>query len=572
MKYSELCEVYEKLGRTTKRLEKINILSEFLKKLAKSKLDNQVIYFLRGRVLPDYDAREFGISNQLVIKVISKASGISVDHVVKEFNKIGDLGEVAEKLISRKKQSILYHSTLSVEKVFGNLRKIFELTGKGSVDKKISLVTDLLVNATALEAKYITRTLLNDLRIGVQDSTLREAISEAFFPGDRKERKEILDKIEEVYDLTNDFALVFEAAIKGEKAFDEIEITPGKAMNVMLPVKVSDISEAFRICGKPAAIEHKYDGFRVVISKNKNNEIKLFTRRLEDVTAQFPDIIEVIKKNIKGESFIIDSEVVGYDPKTKKYKPFESISQRIKRKYHIDTLIKELPVEINAFDLIYYNGKSLVNMPFIERRKLLEKIVQEDKLKIRLAYQIITSDEKKALDFYKGALKIGEEGIMVKKLDATYKPGRRVGHMVKMKPESRDFDLVITGAMYGTGKRAGWFTSYIVSCRAEEKDHEGKFLDVGMVSSGLKEKESEGTTYEEMTKILKPLIVEEKGRIVKVKPKVVVSVTYQNIQKSPTYSSGYAMRFPRITAYRPDRNIKDIANLKDIKKMVGKKN
>src|SRR3989344_2797132 len=544
MKYSELCNVYEALSKTSKRLEKVDILSDFLKKLAKSKGDNKWIYLIRGRVLPDYDAREFGISRQLIIKIISKASGVSSDQITKDFNKIGDLGQVAENLMAKKKQHTLYHSSLNV--------------------KKVSLVAELLVNANGLEAKYLIRTVLNDLRIGVADSTLRESIAEAFFPD---ERKEVLNKIEEVYDLANDFAQIFEAAIKGKKAFDEIEIIPGKAMNVMLPVKVTEISEAFRMCGKPAAIEHKYDGFRVVISKNKNGNVKLFTRRLEDVTNQFPDVVSVAGKNIKAESFIVDSEVVGYDPKTKKYKPFESISQRIKRKYHIEKLIDELPVEINAFDVIYLNGKSLINLPFIERRKLLEKVVREEKWKIRPSFQIITDSEKKALEFYHEALKIGEEGIMVKKLDSVYKPGRRVGHMVKMKPESRDFDLVITGAMHGTGKRGGWLTSYIVACHDE-----GKFLEVGMVSSGLKEKESEGTTYEEMTKMLKPLIISEKGNMVKVKPKLVVSVTYQNIQKSPTYSSGYAMRFPRITAYRPDRNTRDIATLHNIKKMVGKKN
>ncbi|MEK6890903.1 MAG: ATP-dependent DNA ligase [Nanoarchaeota archaeon] len=565
MKYSELCEVYERLSLTSKRLEKILIISEFLKKLAKSKGDNKWIYLLRGRVLPDYDAREYGISRQLIIKVISKSSGVSSDHIVKELNKIGDLGQVAENLMGKKKQSTLYHASLSVGKVFENLTKLFELEGKGSVDKKVSLVAELLSNADGKEAKYLIRTVLADLRIGVADSTLRESIAEAFFP---KERKEMANKIEEIYDLANDFSVIFEAAIKGKKAFDEIEILPGKAMNVMLPVKVNEISEAFRICGKPAAIEHKYDGFRVVISKSKNGSVKLFTRRLEEVTNQFPDVVEVVKKYIKGDSFIVDSEVVGYNPKNHKYTPFESISQRIKRKYHIDKLIQELPVEINAFDVIYLNGKSLVNLPFIERRKILEKIVHIEKLKIRTAYQIVTDSEKKALEFYHEALKIGEEGIMVKKLDSIYKPGRRVGHMVKMKPESRDFDLVIVGAMHGTGKRAGWLTSYIVACR----DENGKFLNVGMVSSGLKEKESEGTTYLEMTKLLKPLITEEKGNMVSVKPKLVVAVTYQNIQKSPTYSSGYAMRFPRITAYRPDRNTGDIATIKDIKKMVGKKN
>ena len=557
MKYSEFVEVYERLSKTTKRLEKVSILSEFLKKLSKDD-DEEWVYLIRGKVLPDYDSREFGVSGQLIMKVISKASGVSLDAIGQKFNKIGDLGEVAEELMKNRKQAPLYSKKLTVDKVFDNLRKLFDLDGKGSVDKKTSLIAELLTNSNGTEAKWIVRTVLGDLRIGVADSTLRDSLAETF---DSENKKELAHKIEDVYDLNNDFGEIFRALKKGKKELDKISLSPGKALNVMLPVKVTEISEAFRICGKPAALEHKYDGFRVVITK-KDDEIKLFTRRLEEVTNQFPDVIEVVRKNIKGKDFIVDSEVVGYDPITKKYKPFEAISQRIRRKYHIDDLIKKLPVEINAFDVIYLDGKSLVEKTFKERRKILEKIIKISNFKIRTSTQIVTDSEEKAMEFYHKALDLGEEGIMIKKLDSVYKPGRYIGHMVKMKPEAKDLDLVITSAEYGTGKRAGWLTSYIVACHKE-----GKYLNVGKVASGLKEKESEnGTTYSEMTELLKPLIISEKGNRVKVKPKIVVSVTYQNIQKSPTYSSGFAMRFPRITHYRPDRNIKDIASLKDIEK------
>ena len=284
------------------------------------------------------------------------------------------------------------------------------------------------------------------------------------------------------------------------------------------------------------------------------------------MTKQFPEVIEYVKKYVKGKTFILDSEAVGYNPKTKNYRPFQEISQRIKRKYDIEKLSRELPVEVNVFDILYYNGKSLIKEPFIKRRKLLEKIIKEKKWQLVLARQIITSDNKKAEEFYKKALKEGEEGVMVKALNAPYKPGARVGYGVKVKPEENDFDLVITGAEYGTGKRAGWLTSFDVSCKDKNK-----LLEVGKVSTGLKEKEEEGLSYKEMTRILKPLIIETKGRHVKVKPEIVVSVTYQNIQKSPTYSSGFALRFPRFTRLRPDRNVSDIATLSEIKKEYEKK-
>jgi len=560
MKYSEICDIYENLGNTSSRLKKVDILSDFLKELKKNGR-SEWIYLLRGKVLPDYDARVLGLSGKLAIKAIVKASGASNSEVVKQYNKIGDLGGVAEHFFHNKKQSTLFNSKLTIEKVFNNFRKILDIEGKGAVDKKLALVVELLNSASGVEAKYIIRTVVGTLRVGVADSTLRDAIAETFF---EKDKKEMAEKIEDVYDLANDFALVFDAAAKGRKELDKIEVVPGKPMHVMLPVKVTNIGEAFRICGKPAAFEHKYDGFRVIISKY-HREVKLFTRRLDEVTNQFPDVVEIVKKNVKGDNFILDSEVVGYDSKTKKYKPFEAISQRIRRKYHIDKLIRELPVEVNVFDIIYYNGESLIEKSFKERRKLLEKVIKVKQFKIRTSKQFVTSDEKKAVKFYHDALDLGEEGIMVKKLDAGYKPGRRVGYIVKMKPQANDLDLVITAAEHGTGKRAGWLTSFIVACKDGDK-----YLDVGKVSSGLKEKEEQGTTYKQMTKMLKPLIISEKGSRVKLKPKIIVAVTYQNIQKSPTYNSGYAMRFPRIVAVRPDKPLKELNTLKDIKKEAKK--
>ena len=559
MQYKEFVEVYESLASTTKKLEKTAILASFLKKLSKSG-DARWIYLLRGKVFPDYDPSEFGISGQLTLKVICSAFGIKQEEVEEKVRKIGDWGEIAKFYTEKRKQKALFLQNLDAKKVFDNLRAIVDIEGKGSIEKKLDLVSELLTSASPNESKYIIRTILNDLRVGVADALLVDAINSAFFDSDDR-MKPIL---EEKYDLANDSALVFEAAMKGEKELDKIDIEPGRPIKVMLATKVTDFDEGFRICGRPAAIEHKYDGFRILINKDKG-KISLFTRKLENVTIQFPDIVEAVSKFVKGDSFILDAEAVGFDPKTEKYRPFEAISQRIKRKYDIDKLINELPVEINVFDVLFYNGKGMLNNKFIERRKLLEKIIKEKSFVIRPAVQIITDSDSEAEKFYESALKIGEEGIMMKNLDAPYKQGRKVGYMVKMKPIVNDLDLVIVGAEYGTGKRAGWLTSYMVACREGDK-----MLELGMVSSGLKEKEGEGTSYDEMTKLLKPLITESEGNRVFIKPKVVVSVTYQNIQKSISYSSGYALRFPRISNYRPDRDVSDIASLKDIQKEAGK--
>jgi len=562
MEYKKLAELYEKLGATTKRLEKIDILAKFLKNLEEK--DKEVLYLLLGDIYPEYDERKIGISSQLAIKAISKATGIKTEDVVKEWKTIGDLGKVVKKLVSQKKQSTLQAKKLTTEKVLENLRKLPELEGKGTVERKISLITELLTSASPVESLYLIRTLLRDLRIGIKSSTVRDALVKAFFPLDKESQKEAAEKIQNAYDISQDLSKIYELAKKGEKVFS-IKLEAGKPIKVMLAQKAKSIKEAFEKVGKPCAIEYKYDGFRMVINK-KDNKITLYTRRLENATKQFPDIVNVVKSNVKGESFIIDSEIIGFNEKTKEYVPFQEISQRIKRKYNIDKMIKELPVEIKAFDLIFYNRKNLIKEPFEKRTKLLRKIIKSLKFKISVADQKITDSEEEAKEFYKKAIKDNQEGLIFKNLKAPYKPGSRVGYMIKLKEELKDFDLVIIGAEYGTGKRAGWLSSFILACLDKKID---KFKTIGKMGTGIKEKISTnigGTSFKELTKILKPLIIKTKGREVEIKPKIVVSVTFQEIQKSPKYTSGFALRFPRLTALRPDKSPSDVTTLDEIKK------
>ncbi|MBD3252228.1 ATP-dependent DNA ligase [Candidatus Pacearchaeota archaeon] len=577
MQYSQLCKVYEELEQNSSRLKKTEILADFLKKLKKEK-DQEIIYLLQGKTFPDYSEKEFGISEKLCIKALTKASGTSDKEIIERWRKIGDIGKVAEQIMGRKKQNTLFSHKLTAKKVLDNLKKLPELEGKGTIERKLALISELLTSASGTEAKYIIRTLLGDLRVGTGEGTIRDSIRDACFETsseedtskkslnvmDSENKKQITETIQDAYDKSTDWKLVFEQACKGLSALKSTELTPGKPVKVMLFPKEDSFEDGFSRVGKPALIDYKYDGFRMMINKN-NNQIKVFTRRLDDVSKQFPEVKEYVKKYIKGESFILDTEAVGYDPETKKYRPFQEISQRIKRKYDIDKMARELPIEINVFDIIYYNNKSLIKTPFKERRKIIEKIIEKHPYKIRPSEAIITESVEKAENFYKKAIEDGEEGVMMKNLEAPYKPGSRVGYGIKIKPSENDFDLVIIEAEYGTGKRAGWLSSYTVACRKDNK-----FLEIGKVSTGLKEK-TEGLTFKELTKKLKPLITKEHGRTVEVKPKLVVTVVYQNIQKSPKYSSGFALRFPRITRLRPDRKAGDVATLEEVKKEVERK-
>jgi DNA ligase 1 len=311
--------------------------------------------------------------------------------------------------------------------------------------------------------------------------------------------------------------------------------------------------------GKPAIFEYKYDGFRIECHKVKDN-IKLYTRNFEDVTRQFPDVVDAVKKHVICESCIFDSEVVGFNPETTQYVAFQQISQRIKRKYNIKEMIKKLPVEINVFDLLFFDGKSVIDKPLHERRKLLTKMIQPKDRIIVLSRIMMTDNEEEANKFYNEALDKGNEGVMAKNPDAGYKPGSRVGFGVKVKPVMESLDLCVLGAEWGEGKRASWLTSFIVACR----DEEDNLVTIGKVSTGLKELEAEGTTFNKMTELVKDSIIEEKGKEVSLKPEIVIEVQFEEIQKSTKYGSGFALRFPRFIRLREDRGPHNCSTLHQI--------
>lgn len=578
MLYSKLVGVYEKLEATTKRLEQTHIISEFLKSVSLEDLGDTIL-LIEGRVFPRWDERELGIADKLMVKVISLATGEAKEKIISEWKKTGDLGTVTYNLIKKKKQVTLGSQELIAKKVLKNLRELATIEGQGTIDKKVQLVAELLTSAKPNEAKYIVRTILDDLRIGVGEGTVRDAIVWAFSGRElsiqynqeenkieieeREKYNECVDNVQRAYDITNDFVPVAETAKKnGIKGLEEVEMKIGIPLKAMLALKVEDIDEAFERCGKPLEAEFKYDGMRMQIHKD-NDKVKIFTRRLENVTNQFPEVVEYIRGYVDEKRVIIDSEAVGYSKDTGKYLPFQNISQRIKRKYGIEKMAEEMPVEVNVFDILSYNGKSIVNRPFIERKNILGGIIKNIPKKIRMAKSIITADKKEVMDFYKSSLVSGNEGLMIKKLDAPYKPGARVGFMVKLKPTKENLDLVIIGAEWGEGKRSKWLSSYTLACR----DEEGNFLGLGKVSTGLKEKREEGLSFLEMTELLKPLIKKEKGREVEVKPKVIIEVAYEEIQNSPTYESGFALRFPRVQNLRSDKSPEEINTLDYVKRI-----
>ncbi|MBI4145132.1 ATP-dependent DNA ligase [Candidatus Woesearchaeota archaeon] len=581
MRYGELVGIYEKLTSTSKRLEKTAILSEFLKTIPANELDH-VLLLAQGRVFPAWDRREIGMASQLVLKAINLATGIDQTRIDEVWKKTGDLGQTAHDLTKTKKQSTLFSKELTTKKVFDNLRKLASLEGAGVVQNKVQLVAELLTSATPLEAKYLVRTVLEDLRVGLGEGTMRDAIvwaylmhetgasydkekNELVLPEDNREKYDAVIKgVENALNLTNDFSAVARAAKAGLAKLADITLAPQTPIKVMLYPKAKGIADAFEIVGKLAAFEYKYDGFRMQI--HKKGMIRIFTRSLEDVTEQFPEVAKLVEQHVEGDDFILDGEAVGYEKKTGKYLPFQAISQRIKRKYDIAEIAQKFPVELNIFDVIEYNGKNLVNTPFSERRALLASIVKNphDK-KIRLAEQLVTDSEEEAQQFYQRSLAAGNEGVMVKSLKGEYVPGSRVGQGVKVKPVMETLEVVITGAEWGEGKRGQWLATFIIAVRDPDT---GDLLEIGRVGTGFKEKEEEavdgGITFQHMTDLLRPLITKTEGRIVAVRPQLVLEVNYEEIQASPTYSSGYALRFPRFVKLREDRGPDDVNTLQDV--------
>lgn len=636
MHYQNLVKIYDVLYSVSKRLDKTFVLAEFLKTVKDDDLEF-VLLLLQGRIFPNYDKRNIGIANNLIIKALSKITSYSESDIEKMWKKQGDIGEVAELVMAKKKQaSLLGKKDLDTKHIIDQLRKLVEISGKGTVDTKMSIISTLLVNASNSEAKYLVRTILEDLRIGSGSGVLRDALIWAYLPRplpifkiaeklvlpvdmDEKHALALLEKagitekeklsgiklkaeksddaVEEVsvakmkdydyvecaseeiarhilnhfteevqstIDASNDFHKVAKALKdSGLEGTEDIDIVPLRPLKVMLAPKVNSVKEGFEALGKPAAFELKLDGFRMLIHR-KGNVIKLFTRRLDEVSHQFPDVIKVVKEHIKSDEYIIDAEVIGIDPKTKQVRPFQEISQRIKRKYDIEQLEKDLPVVVCPFDVIYLDGKSCISTPFNERRHILVRIVKEQKHKIELVEQLVTDDEKKAQKFYDDALKNGYEGVMIKMLSAPYKPGARVGYMVKLKPVMESLDLTIVEAEYGTGKRAGWFSSFTLACLDKKTN---TFKEIGKVGTGIKEKSEEGVSFDDLTKMLKKHIVSEEGRLAKIKPSVVIEIDYQEIQKSPSYSSGYALRFPRLKRLRDDKGPYQCSELSYIEKL-----
>jgi len=543
VKYSKLVETYKKLEETQSTLEKTSILASLFSESEEN--IEEVVLLAIGRGFPKWKDLDLGISSRTMVDIIVHATGKSEKEVEEAWREEGDLGLVAEKMVEEKTQQRLMTQELTVEKVLKRINKVARM-GENSLesvdmDTKKKHVAELLSSSEPEEARYITRTVLQNMRLGVGEGIIRDALSEAFFKGENTE------EIQRAYDLTTDFSKVARACVEGLESLESLEIEVFRPIRSMLARKVQTVEEGFDAVGRPAAIDYKYDGMRAQIHKD-DDDVKVFTRRLEDVTAQFPDILKSVKDNVEEKTCIIDAEIVAYNPEDGSKVPFQKLSKRIKRKYEIQRLKEEIPVEVRPFDIIYLE-ESLLDKKYSERWEKLVSIVNEKTHELRLVDRDVTEHEEEVVSMQQKSLSEGHEGIMMKALDAKYKPGSRVGYMVKLKPVMETLDLTIIGGEWGEGRRKGWVGSLKLGCYLPEEDD---YLEVGKMATGLTDEQ-----LEELTNRLQPLIVNEEGRDIDVKPEIIVEVEYEEIQKSPNYSSGYALRFPRLKEFRDDKDKAD---------------
>ena len=546
MKYENLVNVYEKLNNTTKRLEKTEILSNFLKTVD-SELLPPVTLMCLGKVFPSWSEEEQGIGDKLVMKAVADVAGVSVDEVEDKVRDEGDIGAASEVLVKNKKQMTFFSQPLTIEFVYNNLRKLTKISGNRSTSRKISIILELLSSASAVESKYICRTIVEQLRIGVGEGIIRDGIAGAF--GIDK------DVVERAAMLTNDLGLVAKVAKdEGAEGLQKLNLRAGRPVKLMLAQLSEGIDISINEMGL-ALCETKYDGIRCQIHKH-NGEVTLFTRRFENITKAIPEIVEAIETAFPDSDFIVEGEIIA----TRNGEPlsFQHILRRVRRKYNIKETMENIPVELYLYDLLYYK-EPLIDNPIKTRRETLESIVNTTDM-IHLSKLVLCGPENidDAKELFEESIKGGHEGIMIKNAYEPYIPGIRGKKMLKYKAEPENLDVVVVGGTKGIGKRGEFIGSYLIALQDEDEN----LKPIAQVGTGLSDEQ-----LENLTEKMEEYKISQKGTKITVEPKIIFEVAYSEIVKSPEYEGGYSLRFPVVKRIREDKGLKDIDTIERLESL-----
>ncbi len=536
--FTEICKQIEKISSLS---EMKSIISEFLKTLDGEDLEIAA-RFLIGKILPG--ERELGIGLGLLNSALSAASGESIESIKELEKKTGDIGLAAKEALSKKakKKQTTFASfapeshALTIAEVYKLFEDISKATGK---NKKVKILQYLFSSATPEEAIYLARLAMQELHIGVGEGVLRDAIAQAFNASQAQ--------IERAYMLTSDLGLAAKVARNdGDAGLERLTVMLFRPVKMMLAQVAQDISEAIEEIGE-VAVEWKYNGARVQIHK-KAEAVAIYSRRLEDVTDSFPDIVALLKYIVPREA-ILEGELIAI-ANNGKPRPFQDILKRFRRKRDVLEMVAQMPLSLKLFDILYIDGKSLIDLPLRERRRILENSLSRDaEDAISIGMQIVTSNVNEVEKIYAEAIAAGHEGIMLKDLNSAYTPGKRGRQWLKHKPESETLDLVVIGAEWGEGRRAHLLSSYILACRDQNT---GELLSIGKIGIGMSDE-----MLADLTETLEESIIPRTGREVDVKPMIVFEVGYEEIQKNPGHPSGYALRFPRLISIRHDKTAEE---------------
>jgi len=580
-----VAQVLDIIEKTSSKIQQAAALAALFKKSDPSVID-KVVYLLQGTLWPDWKGMpELGVAEKGIQKAIALATGVSEADVERLYKSLGDYGLVAERLKNLKeknkvtgltafiKNAKVVESKLTVENVYNVLVKIAMLQGEGSRDMKLRLLTSLLTSADVKEAKFIVRFVEGRLRLGVGDATIMDGLAGAF--GAPREA------IERAYNIYPDLGAI--AKILAEKGYQELKSlhpTPGIPLRPMLAERASNPTDILSKSGVPCIAEFKYDGERAQIHK-KDNKVWIFSRRLEEITQRYPDVAEMTLKHIKTDEAIIEGEIVAIDPDTGDYRPFQELMHR-KRKKEISEAVKEYPVVVRLFDCLYVDGLDLTLKPILERREWLKKIAEESD-EFKLAEHVIVKDVKDLEEFFLKAIENGMEGVMVKSLstDSIYQAGVRGWLWIKYKRDYKSemtdtVDLVVVGAFYGKGKRAGSYGALLVAAYDTETDI---FKTVCKVGSGFTDED-----LATLPKIFEPHKIARKHYKVDseidadvwFEPQVVIEVIGAELTLSPVHTCckgwikpnvGISIRFPRFIRWREDKSPTEATTTKEIYEM-----
>ena len=580
MKYVKLAEVFDEIEATSKRLEMTDLLVKLIKDTPRDEI-SKVVYLLQGKLYPDYLGVELGIAEKLLIKAVAEIAGKSENLVDGDFKKSGDLGLTVEKLLQRKSQATLVKRHLTVSSVYDTFDKIAHAAGSGSVDLKIRLLRSLLNDASPLEGKFIARMAVGKLRLGVADMTVLDALAIAY-GGDKSAR----EPLERAYNLSSDLGYVASVVAKdGLAGVEKFKITVGRPIRPMLCERLPSAREILEKLGGTGAAEYKYDGLRVQ-AHITSKEVHLFSRRLENITDQFPDVARLLKKTIKAKEAIVEGECIAVDIHTGDMLPFQVISQRRGRKHEIEKMAEEIPVTIFLFDVLYLNGKDQTLTPYLERRKQLLKIIEPSE-HVKVAEQVEACDPDRLEQLMDEAVASGCEGLVVKNTSeqSVYQAGARGWLWIKYKrsykAEVQDtFDLVPIGAFAGRGRRAG---SYGALLMAVYNPKEEAFETLCKLGSGFKDED-----LLNLPKMMQPYLIKQKHPRVNslmqpdfwFVPSMVLEVAADEITLSPMHTcgwglirprSGLALRFPRFTGnWRKDKGPEDATTSQESVEMYRK--